>query len=268
MKDITVVLPQEVEQIKIIILGDVHCGSPQFNEKLFLDTINKIKTNDDYYAILLGDLIDNTIKQSKGNIYLNTESPQESMKRMLKYLMPIRHKILVGCPGNHEERSEKEVGVDLMYWLCKSLGLIDEERDIDRYSDGPFCLFIKMGSSRKRKNVYHTFSIFGSHGSSSGITHASAVNKLIGMTNLIPNADIYIMGHTHKPIITWDKRYLINNSACRHVEHESLLVNGSSFLDFEGSYGEKKLYKPTSQKIPLIILKTGYNSKEVSVGVS
>lgn len=268
MKDITVVLPQEVETIKIFIITDAHCGSPQFNEKLFVNTINKIKNNDNYYVILLGDLIDNTIKQSKGNSYLSTESPQDSMKRMVKYLEPIKDRILVCHPGNHEERSEKEVGVDLSYWLCKALGIIDEEKGIDRYSAEPFCLFIKMGASRKRKNTHHTFTIFGAHGASTGTSHGSAVNKLVSMSNLIPNADIYIMGHTHKPIITWDKKFLMNKASCQHVEHESLLINGSSFLDFEGGYGEKKLYKPTSQKMPLIVLKTGYNSKKVDVETS
>ena len=39
MKDISVTLPQEVTDIKIMLIGDVHRGSKQFNEKDFLETV-------------------------------------------------------------------------------------------------------------------------------------------------------------------------------------------------------------------------------------
>ena len=44
MKDITFIFPEELTSIKIIPLGDVHRGSQQFDETLFLKTINKIQT--------------------------------------------------------------------------------------------------------------------------------------------------------------------------------------------------------------------------------
>ena len=62
MKDITFIFPEKLTSIKIIPLGDVHRGSQQFDETLFLKTINKIQKDKSCYTILMGDLIDNALK--------------------------------------------------------------------------------------------------------------------------------------------------------------------------------------------------------------
>ena len=41
-------------------------------------------------------------------------------------LKPIADRILAVTTGNHEERSEKEVGMDISWWIAKCLGI--EER--------------------------------------------------------------------------------------------------------------------------------------------
>lgn len=257
MKDIEVQLPQELDNIKIFLLGDLHRGSPQFNEPLFLKTLKFIKEHTNCYCILLGDLIDNALKNSKSDCYTAIESPQKSAEWLVEKLIPISDRILAGCPGNHEERTEREVGVDLVYWIFKSLGIED------RYSRGPFILYMNVGKKRANKNKQHIFTLFGTHGASSGVTLGSALNKLKTMTNIVPNADIYIMGHTHKPIVSFSKKIMANTDTKKHYYHEALLVNGSSFLDYEGSYGEDKMYEPISLSLPIITLKTGYNWKKV-----
>ena len=261
MKDIRVTLSQDIKNIDIIPLGDVHRGSPQFDEALFNKTIKYISENEDCYTILLGDLIDNALKNSKSNIYEATESPKDSIDWIIDKLTPIKHKILAYAPGNHEERTSREAGIDLSAYIAKCLDIED------RYSNGPFILYISLGTSRNRKGMYQTFTVFGTHGSGGGSSQAGAVNKILSLANIVPNADIYLMGHTHKPLITFENRYLINSVAKTHVEHEALYVNGGSFLSFEGSYGEKNLYKPTSKKIPMINLRTGAKYKKIEVSI-
>lgn len=258
MRDILVTLPQEKTKIKIILLGDVHRGSPQFNEPLFKEVVNLIKENDDYYAILMGDLIDNALKNSKSDVYTAVETPQQSMNWVINTLRPIKDKILAITSGNHEERTTREVGFDLSAYLATCLELED------RYSNEPFCLFVSMGKSQNREGIYQTFCLFGSHGASSGTTIGGAVNKLSKLSDIVVNADVYLMGHTHSPLQTFDPRYEVDTRTKKHYLIEPLLINGQAFLNFEGSYGEKKLYKPKSQRVPIIVLETGFSTKRVS----
>jgi predicted phosphodiesterase len=262
MKDISVMLPQEVTEIKILLLGDVHRGSQQFNEKEFLETVEFIRKNDNYYAILMGDLIDNATRNSKSNCYLAVESPQASVEWVINKLKPIADRILAVTTGNHEERSEKEVGMDISWWIAKCLGI--EER----YSQGPFILFVSMGKNQNRTGMYHTFSLYGIHGDGMGTTLQGAVRKLQLMGDVVVNADVYIIGHSHKPLIMPSPRIVIDTKNKKHNIIDPLFVNGQSFLNFEGSYGEKKGYLPTSQRKPIIKLKTGYDKKYVSLEIS
>ena len=254
MRDIVVTLPQTVDEIKILLLGDVHKGSREFNEELFLDTVELIRTTPNLYAILMGDLIDNALKTSKSDSYLATERPQESMQWIIEKLDPIKDKLLACTNGNHEDRTERDAGMDLTWWLAKSLGI--EER----YSNGPFILFVSMGKNQGREGVYHTFSIYGMHGVSAG-----NVKGLQNMGGVVVNADVYVMGHSHKPVMFPEPRIVVDTANKKHKLIDPLFVNGPSFLNFEGSYGEAKGYKPNSQRKLLIKLKTGYATKSTSL---
>ncbi len=262
MKDISVTLPQEVTDIKIMLIGDVHRGSKQFNEKDFLETVEFIRKNDDYYTILMGDLIDNATKISKSDCYQAVESPQESVEWVINKLKPIAHKVLACTSGNHEERTEREVGMDISWWVAKCLGIED------RYSIGPFILYVSMGRNQNRDNMYHTFSLYANHGNGMGTTMSGAVKKLQALGEVVVNADVYLIAHSHKPLIMPCPRIVIDTKNKKHSMIDPLFVNGQSFLNFEGSYGEKKGYAPTSQRKPIIKLKTGYDKKYVSLEIS
>lgn len=250
MKDITFIFPEELTSIKIIPLGDVHRGSQQFDETLFLKTINKIQKDKSCYTILMGDLIDNALKNSKSDVYQATETPQQSIEYIVENLLPIKDKILVITSGNHEERTSKEAGVCVTKHIAKCLNIED------KYADGPFILFGSISS--------RIFTIFGTHGAGGGTSTSSALNKILNLMQIVPDADIYLMGHTHKPLVAFETRYLLNKIAKKHIQHDALYINGGSFLNFEGSYGEKKLYKPNSKKIPFIIVN---NKGEINISI-
>ena len=254
MTKISVTLEKEAKKIKIIPLGDVHKGSPQFIESLFLKVINTIRDTPNCYTILMGDLIDNVLKSSKGNIYLATESPSKSIEWLVEKLKPIKDKILAVTIGNHEGRTLNEVGVDILCGLVEKLGLKD------RYAPGPFILFLKIN-----KEFGHVFTIYGAHGASTGTTQGAIANKLISLGNTVVDADIYLMGHGHKPMILFDPCYTINSIRRSYKKVDRLFVCSPSFLDYEGGYGEQKLYKPTSNAVPIIELESCHKNKSISV---
>lgn len=261
MKDISVILPQSTTNIEILLLGDGHRGSKQFNEKLFLETVNYIKNTPNCYCIVNGDLLDNAIKNSKSNVHLAVESPQESMNWIVDTLKPLaeKEKILAIGPGNHEERTERETGTEPTWWIARCLGI--EER----YFSGIFILYVSMGRNRNRVGKYHTFAIVGGHGAGGGGTPQSASKKLIDLAQIVVNADVYVMNHFHQQMWVPRARYVTDVRTKKHYFLDPLLVMGNAFLDFEGSYAETKMYQPSSKRVPIIELHTGFDWKRAEL---
>lgn len=116
MEEITpikVKLQTEGNIIKIFPLSDLHIGSAECDIKLIKETIEFIKNTKDCYVILLGDILDTALKNSKTDIYSETLSLADSQKLAVELLTPIKDKIIAMTPGNHENRVWKEVGIDL-----------------------------------------------------------------------------------------------------------------------------------------------------------
>lgn len=259
MKIIKVGLPSELSKIRIVPLGDVHRGSAQFNEKMFLETVKFIEQNDDVYTLLMGDLIDNALKTSKSDVYAAVEKPQDSMQWVIDHLRPIASKILACTSGNHEDRTNREAGMDLTWWLADCLGIKE------RYSNDSFILFVSFGNSYGRHEYKRTFSIYAYHGAGAGVTIQGAAKKLSDMGTVVVNADVYVMGHTHKPVMFPDARIVVNHASKTYKMVEPLYVNGTAFLNFEGGYGEKKGFRPSSTRMPLITLSLVNREKRVGV---
>ena len=85
-----------------------------------------MKENDHVYAIILGDLLNNSTKTSVGDVYEEELTPMQQVKKAVMMFEPIKHKILGVCSGNHERRSYKMDGVDLLYFMCAELGIADK----------------------------------------------------------------------------------------------------------------------------------------------
>lgn len=72
------------------------------------------------------------------------------------------------------------------------------------------------------------------------------------MANIV-DADIYIMGHTHLPMVMKQGFYRVDRLNCSATMVNKLFVNTSSMLNY-GGYGETFQYKPSSKDCPVIYL--------------
>ena len=64
--------------------------------------------------------MNNATKTSVSNVYAETMRPREQKRKLVEMLTPLRDKILVATPGNHERRSIRDVDEDPMYdIMCK-----------------------------------------------------------------------------------------------------------------------------------------------------
>lgn len=236
MKIIKRDLGEQFKSVKIISLSDLHIGDQLCNLKLIKEVLQEIKDSDNTFIILNGDLINNATKNSVSDIYNEQLTPMESIVKLCDLLEPIKDRILVIHPGNHEARTLKEDGVDIIRLVAKTLGIED------RFSDGWWYLYLTLGLGQKGRPVMYTLT--GVHGYGGGRKPGGKINNLVGMSDKVI-ADVYVMGHTHTPIMTRDSIYTPDYQHRTLVKKDKYYLMTNSFLDY-GGYGEMLGYTPST----------------------
>lgn len=247
MKIIAKEITNDYDAIEIIPLGDLHLGDVNCNMAKIEEKIDYIKSRIGCYCILNGDLANNTIKASVGNVYDEEYNPMEQIAKIVELFKPIRDKILLITCGNHERRTYKETGIDIMYMVAMQLGILD------KYTSETAVLFVSFGHY---KNCY---SIYVSHGAGGGTKAGSKINKLAEMSRVV-DADIYVHSHTHLPAVFRESYYRLNTQAKTAVLVDRVFVNTASMLNY-GGYGEINGLTPASNETPSIVLVAGKNKK-------
>lgn len=252
MNSIKITLPRSIKQLTINTLSDVHLGDKECDMQLLYKHIESIKNDPNMYCILNGDLIDNATTNSVGDTYAATCSPMEQMKTCVAIFEPIKDKILSIATGNHEDRTYKQTGVDLTWFLANQLGVEN------RFIGIGGVIFLRVGeekrgrkdSSNKIRQVPYT--IYHTHGRGGGRRPGGKVNRLEDMASII-DTDIYIHSHTHLPVIMKNAFYRndIHNQTISVAD--KLYVNTSANLNY-GGYGQVYEFKPSSKANPIIIL--------------
>ena len=110
----------------------------------------KIEQDPNGYVILNGDLINNAIKTSVSDTYMETMSPEKQIDTLVELFTPIKDRILSIVTSNHEERTWRLVGLDPTRNFAYKLGLSD------LYNPVSNILFVSFGKSRKRENRRNT----------------------------------------------------------------------------------------------------------------
>lgn len=240
MKVIIKEIPPYYEGVTITPLGDLHLGDKNCDLNTIKARIEEIRSKIGQYTILTGDIINNAIKSSVSDIYSEELSPMEQINRVVELFEPIKNKIIAICSGNHERRTYKETGVDIMYMIAVHLGLTDI------YTNENAVVFVKFGDGRP------TYSIYVMHGSGGGKKVGSKLNKLSEMGSVI-DADIFIHSHTHLPAIFRDAYYRTSPQKCSVVLVDKLYINVGATLNY-GGYAEIQGFVPASKETPTIFL--------------
>ena len=109
--------PRDWNVLRVYAIGDVHVGSPQFDERAVKAKIKRIE-EDPYAALVLcGDLADYGLRNSVTDIYKATLSVKEQQEYIYELFLPVVNKLSAAVPGNHESRISKEVGLCPLYDL-------------------------------------------------------------------------------------------------------------------------------------------------------
>ena len=171
----------------------------------------------------------------------------EQLKHCVRIFEPIKDKILAVLSGNHENRVYKSDGLDITEIMSAQLGISD------RYSPTTALLFIRFG---KRATGHHgrpqLYTAYVTHGSGGGRKEGGKVNRLADLASIV-DADIYIHGHTHLPLVFKEAFFRVSGSNSSVALVDKLFVNTAAYLNY-GGYGDKAGFKPASKRSPVIYL--------------
>jgi hypothetical protein len=248
MKEIIIDLGTKFNTIQIIPLADGHLGDENCDLNLFKKTIDYIKNTPNCYAILNGDLINNALKTSKSDIYKENMTMAKQQELLIDLLLPIKDKILVISPGNHERRTELASGVNPLWFVARILGLSD------RYAEGQYTLTVLFGKYKSSNTQRNSVVIQGVHGTGGGSTIGGKANAMLKLGEILANADIYITAHTHQIIDIPDAIFIYNPLTRKVEKHIRQFFNCNSFVKY-GGYAEEKMYAPTDTEPRMLLIK-------------
>ena len=247
MKAITIDLPTDLKQLELVCISDSHIGDPYANEQALMQQIRYVEETPNCYCIINGDILNNGIKSSKSDTYTEVMSPMEQMVKAVLTLKPIANKCFAITQGNHERRTARESGVDLMRIIARELHLED------KYSDGMAYIFIRFGEQDSHHNFRKVpYTILVTHGNGGGRSVGAKANRLADLVS-IADADIYLYGHTHQNVAFKEGFLRVDWRSNTLSMVDRLFVNSGAFLDW-GGYAEQNQYRPSVIATPHIFL--------------
>ena len=218
----------DLDHLNIYPLGDVHIGSKEFDLELFKQWVEMVKSDPNGVVVIVGDMMNMGLRNSKSNVYEETLSPMEQKELCYELLAPIADKIIGGCSGNHEYRAVKEVGMNPLYDVFCRL------RIEDRYRENACFIKLTVGKQGKNPNTYGVV-----------LTHGSSKSKDDKWNYSVDGCDCFISGHTHdanhapKGKIRMD----LTHNKVKMVSHQQVVV-----MPFQryGGYAIRGKYLPNS----------------------
>lgn len=248
------------ENIRLMPLSDVHVGSKEFDEVLFREWKDSLKPTD--LVVIVGDMINNSIKSSVGNIYEETMMPSAQKEWIYNELKDIAPQILCAVGGNHERRSVREVDDDPLYAVMCRL----KREDVYR-SGACFCK-VRFGGGTDRTKITSrnrpVYNIAVLHGASNGMYMSTSGAKTERFAMSIANCDLLISGHTHKPLSFFPSHIYFPDTNIPHMsKRQTTVVICSSMMNRIGGYALEKML-PATANVQQEILLTA-NGKGIKV---
>lgn len=240
MKDLS-----QFSLVYLIPLSDFHEGARDADHDESDGYINWIKTHDNAFTILNGDMMNCAWKDSTPELWEDLVTPDTAYAQLRARLMPIKNKILMITRGGHEGSIFRKVGADYSARLAYDLG------DIPYRPDGG-TVGLRLGKGRHRAMVW----IYATHGWGGARTIGAKVNKAEELAKIV-RAHIYVISHDHTPNIhpgDWWEPPIGGIRFDRPIYEQRvrrLYVNTGGFVDY-GGYIRNKGYTAQPLRTPRV----------------
>lgn len=234
-----------VDYIDIIPLGDLHIGSENSDIRKVFKMLDQYS---DAKIIFLGDLIDNAIAGSLGDVYSQKDNPHGTIKQINQLFNKYHDRILGVVDGNHERRTWRKVGVNPIQLLC------DEKRI--PYSDDLMVIDVSLKNGKRLKGIKNriNYKIACHHGSSGGRFQERSMRQHRYFTSVITGVDVYLAGHTHIPEFHKTAIFEYDAKNKNIMKREIFGITVPSWT--EEKYATQKLLAPTAEGLFIIRLYT------------
>lgn len=259
MSDLTLIEHSFPGQIAIYPISDVHLGAIEHAADAWDEFLRKLYA-DNAYVILCGDLLNNALRSTGfANPFDETMRPMQAKKTMIKYLEPIKDRILCVVTGNHERRTSKEADQDLTYDICAKLDIEHLYREDIAY------MTVSVGERPDEKKPQCTYTFAVTHGAGCGIYTGAAVNRDERFGNVIDGLDCLVTGHVHKGFITKPAKVCIDVQNHVVTVKHYVVISCVSWLNY-GGYAAQKMLLPahTSDPQKLVLVDKRRNKRIIT----
>lgn len=229
--------------IKVWAIADVHLGAKECDLKGFKAFLKRIQDDPDSYIVIVGDVLDNGLRNSLTNPYHATVSPQGQLDLAVELLTPVKDRILGAVGGNHEYRSVKECDNDLLFIAFAIMGIPERYRQ-------NLC-FVRVCLERGKIKDHYALML----------THGKSKTKNERFPTYFEGIDAAILGHTHTPDVkvTSSIRFGTNNKV---TKHDTIVLTACSWLN-PGGYSLRGCYAPTATAKPQCLELPFINSNDI-----
>lgn len=227
-------IPRYKNYTELGILSDIHRGNMYHDEKLFdlyyegTKGHEGFKTDKNMYIITGGDLMETALKDSLG-VQDQSEWIEDQFIWVRDKLMPIADegRLISVVEGNHEHRATKN-------WI-RTTRLLAHDLNV------PYCAgYLLVNLKLKKNGKERIYKIAVHHGYGYARTMGGMVNSVLRMTNVVGDADAYVMGHLH------NKFAMIMPIKINGNWKDRLLGMTGAYLKY-GGYTEDRLYSPPAR---------------------
>ncbi len=238
----TIPLKKGKTYAELMLIGDVHVGSPQCDVARFEAQLEYCLSND-RPIYLMGDMVEASTRYSVGSgVYEQAKTPFPTIQDQFDYLheklAPLAQKGLImgALSGNHEFRVYKETGYDAMKTLCRELKIA--------YMGDAGWNWFQVGSE--------TYTMYALHGATGSRYIYTKLKALVDISHSF-DADILAMGHVHSCADTYQLVQQYDKARKTIIERKKLLVITGHYLKY-GGYVASKGYSLEKLGSPLLHL--------------
>ena len=204
------------ETISLCFVGDIHCGSSQFDSDFFEYWIQNMKRTTNKRIYVMGDCLEAASKHVANSSFRQEIDVNDQRQFIVEALEPFSDDIVIYHSGNHEARLSKEFDFDIAKDMARELGV--------PYSKGSHIDTFTVNGKEYNVNT--------AHGKGSASRRDLIIGKLLRDTAKI-DATIFARGHLHHSLSFTDY-YKSKNG----LERKYYLCTGS-FLQYSGGYAEE-----------------------------
>jgi hypothetical protein len=236
--ELVVTVPDSWDKIQLAPLYDVHIGSGDHDADLFAKHLDWIVRTPNVLTWNGGDMCENATKYSPGaSAIVQKGTPNEQLFQAAKKLATIQHKMLFAIPGNHEDRTFNEAGLDGAAQLAEHLRL-------PYFPD--YCFITIKWRGNNFRGVAH-------HGSGAAQTPGAQRNAARKDMPWL-HFDFFISGHLHQSMadVVYCTDYDQVNGGI--VERNAIVIIAPSYVKYFGSYAAKKRMAPGNRGLAVAVL--------------